>query len=163
MQDGILARCVSTSPCLSSKLSRECHILTATPDLRVIPAKYRPYINPSLRRVYIPVDANHGATRIRVVQLEAMIENLRNDKTRLMERAEANIAKAHAMGDKERRTREENAQLRRELQAVGEKYADMKGKYAIVKDKYKTLKHAARCVVVSHSFSLFVLNGSFLH
>ena len=117
---------------------------TATPDLRVIPRKYQPYINPSLRRVYIPVDAAQGNSRLRIVQLEAMVDNLRLDKDRLMDRAESNIRKAQVVGEKEREAREENGKLKLEVRVLNHKNEELRAKYAAMKEKYKQLKHSVR-------------------
>lgn len=111
----------------------------AIPDMRVIPKKYHTYIERSIRRVYIPSDASYANTvnslKAKVTRLESLVDALNRDKSNLMDRCEAHIAKSNTVGKREKAARDENQRLKTELD-------ELKHKYGIVKGKYKTLKNA---------------------
>ncbi|OBZ73655.1 hypothetical protein A0H81_06276 [Grifola frondosa] len=112
---------------------------TASPDLRFVPKKYHNFMVPSVRRVFIEVDADAQssttALKARVAKLDEQVNSLRLDKAMLMERCEANISasRVHAEGEKNERLAKEK--LQEEVQELRRKYENMK-------DKYRGLKAA---------------------
>ena len=156
LKDAVSIPCghIHCEPCLVDYIQRAEDSITALcpscrapfslahPDLRVIPKKYHPYINPSLRRVYITIDTTVGTLNAKVASLQRTVDALRVDKTRLMDRAEASIVKADALATKERDARAECERHKKAHQRTLQELRELETKYERMKSKYKALKHA---------------------
>ena len=125
------------------------------PEALSLKEKYRPYIIPSIRRVYIPIDVDddededapervaHEAEaevrrgfRAQIVVLSEKVDTLERDRALLMDRCEAaqHAAAAHAQGERDERLSRER--LEREMRELRKKYEGLKGKYKVLKTAY---------------------------
>ena len=125
------------------------------PEALSLKEKYRPYIIPSIRRVYIPIDVDddededapervaHEAEaevrrgfRAQIVVLSEKVDTLERDRALLMDRCEAaqHAAAAHAQGERDERLSRER--LEREMCELRKKYEGLKGKYKTLKVAY---------------------------
>lgn len=107
----------------------------AAPDLSFVPKKYHPFIIPSVRKVYLNADPA-ASLQAKVKELEARVKGLERDKQLLMERAEANIARANSMAQRERDARLAKEKAESDATAWKENYANLKRKYSDLKKKY---------------------------
>ena len=117
------------------------------PEALSLKEKYRSFLIPSIRRVYIPIDIDDDeedaareaeadirrGLRAQIVSLSEKVDGLERDRAMLMDRCEAAQAASavHAQGERDERLAREK--LEREMRELRQKYEGLKGKYKVLK------------------------------
>ncbi|EIM80491.1 uncharacterized protein STEHIDRAFT_126017 [Stereum hirsutum FP-91666 SS1] len=141
----------------------EFHIVS--PDRNLVPEKCHPFLNTSVRRIYIETPVLKPYLE-RIAQLETRVTtltesnaglstrvtSLSKDKASLMDRCEAAMEANRVMGLKEK-------EARGRAEEVNGKYEQMKAKYEDMKHKYEQAKpaNADRTPPMPHTTSRYVL------
>lgn len=141
-----------------------------SPDRNLVPEKYHPFLNTSVRRIYLETPVLKPYLE-RIAQLETRVTtltesnaglstrvtSLSKDKASLMDRCEAAMEANRVMGLKEK-------EARGRAEEANGKYEQMKAKYEDMKHKYEQAKPANASVIL-----LFISDwaldddGVFLH
>ncbi|KDQ61476.1 hypothetical protein JAAARDRAFT_76568 [Jaapia argillacea MUCL 33604] len=106
-----------------------------TPDLAFIPKKYHVFIQPPIRKIYLDIPAETVDLHEKIARLEARVLSLETDKAKLMDKCEAQIAKANHFAEGERKARMEAEVKGNQLKAVSHYYEEVRIKYNGLKQK----------------------------
>jgi DNA repair exonuclease SbcCD ATPase subunit len=115
-----------------SDATRQCIVI---PNAIFVPEKYHPFIDSSVRRIYLDNSAEL-ALQEQVKQLEARVKSLETQKDQLMDRCESYMQASlrHAENEKDVRTR--CTALKKELKQANQSVAEL------------TDREARRCVYI---------------
>ena len=121
------------------------------PEVLSLKEKYRSFIIPSIRRVFIPIDVDDDeedspaeraaeteaelrrSLRAQIVSLSEKVDGLERDRAQLVERCETaqRASQTHAQGERDERIARERVE--REMRELRKKYEGLKGKYKLLK------------------------------
>lgn len=116
------------------------HLVTLDPSF--VPAKYHPFIIPSLRRIYLNTDPSRSSAASRQLQeqlsalkkenedLASKLKGRDRDVKLLMTKCESNMAAASTHAKGERDARLENDRLQREMKQLAERYKTLQDKFS---------------------------------
>lgn len=152
------------APLLLLWLTASC--FAVTPELRFVPTKYHPYIQSSVRRVFLSPSATVQDLQTRIEELEHHVERLQSknsslklqcanskkDADRLMDRYEAHIKAITNYQENERKLREETENLCNDVHELQQEADTYKTKYHQMKEKYKQLRNSVAPYVCCHPF-----------
>ncbi|KAI0042980.1 hypothetical protein FA95DRAFT_1499304 [Auriscalpium vulgare] len=131
----------SSDPIMSNCPTCRAAFPIVSPDLTHVPSKYKLFINPSIRRVYIDAEGLSSSVDAEAIEslneqvaiLNARVASLHRDKSLLIERCESALRAAE-------KHREDERDARRAMETVRKESRDWERKYEVMKVKYRDLK-----------------------